>query len=167
MTVVFDGYPNFPTTKLQEQERRATKMSSHTILFNENTVYITQQSEFLANPQNKKRLIEAVKTKTTEEDMNVVSTEKDADTIIVDQARRYVLHNNTTVIVGTDTDILVLLVALAPQSEATIFILKPSLSESAFKVYYVDFLVHKYLDQRTLLLFAHSMTGCGHDFCIL
>lgn len=60
-TVVFDGYPHFPTTKLQEQERRATKKSSHTILFNENTVCITQQSEFLANPQNKKRLIEAVK----------------------------------------------------------------------------------------------------------
>lgn len=88
MTVVFDGYPNFPTTKLQEQEQRATKMSSHTILFNENTVCITQQSEFLANPQNKKRLIEAVKQKTPEEDMNVVSTEEDADTIIVDQSRR-------------------------------------------------------------------------------
>lgn len=48
----------------------------------------SQQYEFLANPRNKKRLIEAVKTKTTEEDMNVVSTEEDADTIIVDQARR-------------------------------------------------------------------------------
>lgn len=61
---------------------------------------------------------------------------------------------------GTDTDLLVLLVALAPQSEATIFILKPSSSESACKVYYVDFLVHKYLDQRTILIFAHSLTGC-------
>lgn len=43
--VVFDGYPEFPTTKLQEQEQRATKILSHTILFNENTVCITQQSE--------------------------------------------------------------------------------------------------------------------------
>lgn len=113
-------------------------------MLNENTVCITQQSEFLANPQNKKRLIEAVKTKTTEEDMNVVFAEEDAATIIVDQAKRYVLHNNTTVVVGTDTDLLVLLVALAPQSEATIFYLKPSYQNQHVKFTLLISLVHKY-----------------------
>src|SRR5204862_4015607 len=102
VTVVFDGYSNSPTTKWQEQERRASKRFSHTILFDENTVCTTQQADFLANPQNKKRLIEAVTTKLAIEGINVVA-EDDADTVIVGQSIKYTQTVKTTVVVGTDT----------------------------------------------------------------
>lgn len=54
--VVFDGYPEEPTTKNEEQNRRASRHSSCDIAFEENTICVTAREDFLGNKTNKKNL---------------------------------------------------------------------------------------------------------------
>ena len=56
-TVVFDGYGSTSSTKQAEQRRRAEKCTSSDILFEENMPTTTTQAAFLANSNNKTRLI--------------------------------------------------------------------------------------------------------------
>lgn len=65
-TVVFNKHTDSLQQNCNEQEWKATKRPSHTVLFDESTVCITQQSEFLANYQSKKMLVKASKTKIIE-----------------------------------------------------------------------------------------------------
>ena len=57
-------------------------------------------------------------------DINAVSAEEDADTLIIEQAIKYLQNNDITVVVGTDTDLLVLLVAQAPETDGKLFFLE-------------------------------------------
>lgn len=70
-TIVSNKYTNSLTAKLQELEQRATNRPSHTILFDENTVCIGQETKFLANSQCKNRLVKAFKTKMIEGDLTL------------------------------------------------------------------------------------------------
>ena len=60
-TVVFDGYSGSPSTKGEEQRRRAAKKFCPDIVFNDQTVVTVSQTDFLSNGKNKARLIEMLK----------------------------------------------------------------------------------------------------------
>lgn len=57
VTVVFDGYPDAPTTKGCEQNRRSVKHMSSDINVAENLSVTVAQSSFLSNKSNKKSFI--------------------------------------------------------------------------------------------------------------
>lgn len=64
---------------------------------------------------------------------------------------------STALVVGTDTDILVL--PVAPPTENKIF-LEIATSTKTGTVYSVHFLAHMYDDQRKFILFFHAVTEC-------
>lgn len=79
-------YPENAITKEQEQSRRAAKRTSSEIIFSDDAVCTTPQVEFLANSQNKERLIEAVQTKCHAANIQTVTANYDADTETVGKA---------------------------------------------------------------------------------
>src|SRR6218665_2089124 len=61
--VVFDGYESSNSTKVVEQQRRASKGVSRDLLFNEQIKAISTQESFLANATNVSQLIAMILTK--------------------------------------------------------------------------------------------------------
>ena len=116
-TVVFDGYSNATSTKVVEQRRRAQKHISCDIIFDEDTPTTTSQAAFLTNSQNKTRLIQALRDKMSMSGICFQQAKADADTLIISTALRLAETTEVPVIVvGTDTDLLVMLVARATSS---------------------------------------------------
>lgn len=154
--VVFDGYTDVNSTKRAEQKRRGLTKTSVDINFHENTTITVQQEHFLANERNKTRLIDMLIEKMMEASIETNVATGDADTTIVrcglDKA---VLH--TTVIVGEDVDLIVLLIGLAPPS-TNIFFMKPGRQKTETKLFSVKKLQQLSFAKTILLL--HSFSGC-------
>ena len=109
--VVFYGYPEEPTTKGIEQQRRTTRRTSATIHPQENSVTTCTQAEVLGNRNNKVSLINALVARCVKFNVKVCQAEADADISIVNVA----LENancGVPVVVGQDTDLLILLTIL-------------------------------------------------------
>ncbi|MES9882393.1 MAG: hypothetical protein ABW185_16095, partial [Sedimenticola sp.] len=114
IVVVFDGYGSQTSTKSAEQRRRASKCVSGDILFNADMNTVTTQESFLANGTNKARLIEMLGEELTLhiEDVVIKQAEADADSLIVTTALSIARSQSKSVVVlGTDTDLLVMLVS--------------------------------------------------------
>lgn len=124
VTVVFDGYNDCTRNiKAAEQRRRTSATSSSSdILFDEFMTVPTSQQKFLANTHNKSRFISMLKEKFTAENILVKQANNDADVLIIETAIEQFNFTNTTIVVGEDVDLLVLLAARTP-TEKTIFFL--------------------------------------------
>src|SRR6218665_604000 len=61
--VVFDGYESSNSTKVVEQQRRASKGVSRDLLFNEQIKAVSTQESLLANAKNVSQLIAMILTK--------------------------------------------------------------------------------------------------------
>ena len=156
--VVFDGYPECCSTKEEEQNRRSARRSSCKITFDENTTCVTPKEDFLANKNNKKQLTLSVVSQLQKEEIKTVESEGDADVDIVQEAIGSSNTNCKVYVVGSDTDLLVLLVSLCPEN-CNIFFLKHKPGKT--KVCYgVQQLINEFEDTRKLLLFAYAVTGC-------
>ena len=112
-TVAFDGYKTI-STKTVEQQRRAKKTPSSNILFDLSMKTTTSQAAFLANGHNKERLIQMLSVIMHQSGIIVKQAKADADSLIVSTALNLAESGNPVVVFGTDTDILVMLVAQAP-----------------------------------------------------
>ena len=157
-SVVFDGYPERDTTKTVEQERRTAKRTSRSIIFDEITPATIPQSDFLANRRNKRALIDAVMDKMKNRGYSVLQAESDADTVIINVALDHAEKKNPTVVVGQDTDLLVLLTALA-NKDLDIWYLKPGKSGSTHKLYNIQTEKTHMGESCDILLFVYAMTG--------
>ena len=110
--VVFDGYGSTSSTKAAEQQRRATQSISADILFECDMKTITTQKAFLANSKNKARLIVKLTTELRHAGVIVKQDTADADHLIVSTAMTLAqTERKPVVVVGTDTDLLVMLVS--------------------------------------------------------
>ena len=78
-----DGYGSTNSTKMAEQRRRAQKRTSSDIIFDDNMPTITIQAAFLANSNNRKRLIQTLREEMLVVGIHVKQAEADADTLIV------------------------------------------------------------------------------------
>ncbi|KAF4526696.1 hypothetical protein B566_EDAN015334 [Ephemera danica] len=100
VTVIFDSYPNIPTTKDEEHRRRATSGTSAYIEFELPMLVTIEQERFLKNSCNKNRLIlflaEALKTA----GHVVKHAESDADLLIVQTAIEKSSHREHVTVVG-------------------------------------------------------------------
>ena len=113
-TVVFDGYGSKTSTKQAEQRRKAERCTSSDIL-NEDMPTMTSQAAFLANSKNKQRLTEPVISERMRmAGIRVIQAEADADTLIVSTGLTVAETEKVpVVVVGTDIDLLAMLVVRA------------------------------------------------------
>jgi len=118
--VVFDGYMSKHSTKEAKQKRRASRAVSRDILFDENMATMTTQAAFLANGRNKMRLITMLSNKFSICGIQVQQAEADADRLIVSSSLSLAKGSpeRPVVVIETDTDLLVMLVAQATSEMA-------------------------------------------------
>ena len=79
--------------------------------------------------------------------------------MIVSTALELADSGEAVVLVGTDTDLLVMLVARAP-SDAKLFMLRPSMNNKPAKVFNISAIQQAVGDRKQNLLFLHAITGC-------
>lgn len=107
-TVVFDGYGNGPSTKDCTHQRRGSAFSPP-VLFQSDMIVSLKKQDFLANEENKKKFINLLSTKLLNAGCNVIQAPDDADLLIVKAAVESA-KSTSTVLIGDDTDLLVLMI---------------------------------------------------------
>ena len=84
----------------------------------------TNQQQFLVDTHNKSRFILMLCEKFTAANILVKQADNDADVLIIETAIEQSNTTNTTIVVGEDVDLLVLLTARTP-IDTIIYFLKP------------------------------------------
>jgi hypothetical protein len=159
--VVFDGYRHGPSTKDTTHRRRASEGPGPTVRFNPTMTLTLTKAQFLANPENKQRFIDYLSVKLEANGCSCIHAEGDADLLIVEKAVEYAA-TCTTVVVGADTDLLVLLLYHASMDSKDIFF-SPEPKKNAKGATVYDIKASKSclgLDLCTNLLFGHALFGC-------
>ena len=99
-------------TKVAEQTRKAQKCNSSDTIFEETMPTTPSQTAFLANSNNKERLIQMLCEKMLAGGILVEQADADANRLIVSTALAVADAEQTSVtVVGTSTELLVMLVA--------------------------------------------------------
>lgn len=119
--IVFDGYASGPSTKDVTHLHRSKGKSSTDIHFTPDMTLQTRKDLFLANPNNKQRFIDLLSSELQKNMCMVVCSEDDADCMIVAEALDSA-KSKVTVVVGDDTDLLVLLIYQANRQDMDIFL---------------------------------------------
>ena len=159
--IVFDGYGNVTSTKVAEQQRRAQQNTSADIIFELEMKVTTRKKTFLGNATNKDRLIKKLMLKFEAKGMCVKQSTGDADWLIVSTAMDTAeAENAPVVVVGTDTDLLVMLVAQAT-AEMDLHML---FGRNPLQVYSIGEIQAAFENIKKHLMFAHAITGC--DKCL-
>ncbi|GBM68342.1 hypothetical protein AVEN_138182-1 [Araneus ventricosus] len=94
-----------------------------------------------------------------------VITVEDADVDIVMTAINKINTSFNVMVVGSDTDLIVLLIALSPGQKNIYFCKEKSGAIHSTVLYKIETLIEKYKNSRQLLLFPHSLTGCDTTSC--
>ena len=105
-TIVFDGYSTQQTTKAATHIRRHG--TSVQVNFTGDMILQDTREKFLANPSNKQRFINLLSETLMKLGIQIHHTIDDADCLIV-KTTLDVAASSTTVLIGEDTDLLVLL----------------------------------------------------------
>ncbi|KAI4476357.1 hypothetical protein M0804_013672 [Polistes exclamans] len=160
VTVVFDGYSDSTKSiKAAEQRRRTTKTSSGSeIIFDEFMTVPENQQQFFTNINNKSRFISMLSNKLTAANIAVKQAKNDADVLIIETAIEKCDATNTTIVVGEDVDLLVLLTARTPMDKI-IYFLKPGRAQQRTEIYSSKSL-SAYPKCQNYILFLHAITGC-------
>ena len=105
-TIVFDGYSTQQTTKAATRIRRHG--TSVQVNFTGDMILQDTREKFLANPSNKQRFINLLNETLMKLGFKIHHAKDDADCLIV-KTTLDVAASSTTVLIGEDTDLLVLL----------------------------------------------------------
>lgn len=92
--------------------------------------------------------------------VEVFIAEADADRDIVSSAILKAERGETVVMVGTDTDLMVIMLTLIKRRKLKIFFKIPGTSKNPGTLYNIVKLVDDFKQTSSLLLFAYAMTGC-------
>ena len=157
--VVFDGY-NEMSAKAMTQQRRASGKAASTVTFTESMSVTLQKDNFLSNPKDKQRFLSMLSTVLQNVGCITHHANGDADLLIVKTAVESA-RMSTTVLVGDDTDLLVLLCYHASEDELY-FRPEPKANARGTRVW----LVKKAKEQLGKevcrnLIFLHAITGCN------
>ncbi|KAL8607718.1 hypothetical protein ACOMHN_039391 [Nucella lapillus] len=156
-TVIFDGY-DIMSTKVAEQQRRAIKNVSPDILFELDMSVTTHQNLFLANRRNKARLITKLMPKLESSDVTCSQSPADADYLISNTALTSAnLLDRPVVLVGTDTDLLVMLVDKADPT-MDVYMQFTNHPPTIYSIHEIQETLHAVV--KKYILFAHAATGC-------
>ena len=160
-TIVFDGYPDeaaAKSTKSAERLRRKNKYSAANVIFTESMTPTMPKEQFLSNDTNKERLISMLCEKLVHEGFEVKQAFEDADTLIVTTAIEMAENFQQAIIVGEDTDLLVLLTAREPSS-SNIYVMKPGKGTSQTTMYSPAHFNYSSAVKENIL-FLHAFSGC-------
>ena len=120
--IVFDGYGAQLSTKVVEQSRRASKVTSAVIAVSPQINTSTTQAEFLGNGANKTSLIKLVSEELRAVGILTRQAEADADHLIVSTALEYSKGDLGVHVVSKDADVMISLLHLKPPGELIILI---------------------------------------------
>lgn len=115
------------------------------------------QTKFLSNVCNKHKFVVLLGKYLQEKGIKVIHAEEDADVLIVNTAINLNQEIDKTVaVVGNDTDLLVLLVALTPDTD-NIYFYKMAASKRSNNTLYSTVENKRF---KEYILFAHAFAGC-------
>ncbi|MES9880176.1 MAG: hypothetical protein ABW185_04765 [Sedimenticola sp.] len=155
-TVCFDGYATMSTNVVEQNRRSLRQTTSADIVVDLHRPISTDQRSFLANRTNKSALIELVKEKLTAEGVVCLQAAADADYLLTSTTVNYAeVHDTRSVaLVGTDTDLLVMLVDRVTTTNVY-------MRYSKNDVYNIsDIQQTMHAQSRQHILLAHAITGC-------
>ena len=118
-TVVFDGYGS-PNTKDSTHTRCGQGLMDANMAFTPDMKFHSKKDRFLRNAVNKQRFINLLSATLEEDGCKTVHAVGDADFLIMKTAIEYASSRNT-IVIGEDTDILVLLCHHADPDSYDIF----------------------------------------------
>ena len=143
------------------QQRRASGKVAATVTFTESMSITLKKDNFLSNPKNKQRFLMMLSQALQNAGCVTHHSDGDADLLIVKTAVESA-QTNTTVLVGDDTDLLVLLCYHASEDGCDFYFRpEPKANTRGARVWHMK----KVKDQlgrevSRNLLFLHAMTGC-------
>lgn len=158
--IVFDGYQSGPTPKDGTQARRTGVKSAPSVQFDENMPLQMKKDEFLANKENKQRFIHLLGEHLERAGLQILHAKGDADVLIVKTALD-VASKRETILVGSDTDLLVLLVHYTAKKHKAIFFMPPPKSGSPARYLNIQ-KAQEVLGDKIChnILFIHGIIGC-------
>ena len=159
-TIVFDGYET-TSTKDMTHQRRSNGKAGKTVTFTADMNLTMTKDTFLANQKNKQRFINMVSEELRKNNCIVYHASSDADLLIVQEAVKSAQCIDT-VLVGDDTDLLVLLCYHGNlDSHDLYFRPEPKKNSKNPRLWNVKF-VKKHLgpDICNNILFIHAVLGC-------
>ncbi|CAH2009827.1 unnamed protein product [Acanthoscelides obtectus] len=167
--IVFDGYEDEHIgVKSYERDRRQERNCGVDVEIEPDNLVPLNQRTFLSNVKNKAQFVYHLgQTLATYEGFSftVIHAKEDADVEIVRTALK--THNelfrhgkSQVIVVGSDVDLLILLIGLTPTSES-MYYYKMGQGGKANQLY--DTRDHKHL--QPFLLFAHAFAGCDTTSC--
>ena len=160
--VVFNGYSAGPSTKGCTHLRRTHGLSSAKVIFTGNTPCKSKKEQFLANVENKQSFIYMLSQHLEEKGVQALHAVSDADIKIVKTAVECANVYNT-IVIGEDTDLLILLLYHADVNSKRICFMSGANKSNVKLVKKWDILQTKrLLDQNvcSMLPFIHAITGC-------
>ena len=159
--IVFDGYPDKPTTKDQAHLRRSKGMVGATINFTEDMIFNAKKELFLANNTNKTRFIQLLSRQLQVAGCMTYHAEEDADVLIASVA---IKSSKTvpTIVIADDTDILVLLIHHSVTPSKGLFLQNTGrkTSKKRGSLWNIEETCKVLGDVRNHILFAHAVLGC-------
>lgn len=155
-TVCFDGYTNVSmSTKVAEQNRRGDPNASADVIFDETTSVTNSRQSILANRNNKARIISKVMEGLRAECVRCCQSVADADYLIANTT--IVQADNMqrpVVLVGNDTDLLVMLI----NGSRTDNVYMQYARDSVYSVHSITQTMNPSVHQHILI--AHAISGC-------
>ena len=152
--VVFDGYGSGPSTKDEAHQRCA--MSKHIgaeVVFKPEMQLTMKKKAFLVNPRNKQKFLYFIGSELEKAGVELYHSAGDADFDIVSTCS--MAKRRSVVVVGDDTDLLVLLLHHLSPEHHVIFL------QTASKILNIRILQDHLAPNLTAsLLFLHAITGC-------
>ena len=149
--IVFDGYNDDPTTKDATHLRRTGDCVGVTVHFASGMIIKSKKDEFLDNNANKQRLIDYLSDNPERAGCSVDHAKDDADVLIVLTAVASARHKET-VLIGDDTDLLVLLLHHAEMDAHEVFLKHIWCIRQSKQLLDPDVCDH--------ILFIHAILGC-------
>ena len=162
LTVVFDGYPDKPSTKDITHMRRTRGVTSPKVTFNENMLCKTKKEVLLSNTDNKRSFLNLLSTKLCENGCTTINAKEDADVLIVQTALE-LANTCDVVLIEEDADLLVLLCYHADIHSNRIYFKSESKQAVARQIRVWDITKTKIVlgeEICRLLPALHAMTGC-------
>lgn len=161
VTVVFDGYSDKPSTKDPAHQRRNKGVTGTKVFFGDETPFRTKKGHFLGNAENKNNFIKLLSNHLLNEGVNIIQSDEDADLLIVKTAVD-MAESKDTIVIGEDTDLLVLLCYHANLNSHKI-LFRTETKQGARKIHVWDITNTKTKltdDTCKLLPFVHALSGC-------
>ena len=146
------------STKSAEQNSRAKSCTSASIMVSPDLPTTTAQNRFLGNRSNKTRLIQVLTPILKDAGIHVRQAKSDADTLIVHTALEIAsITNSPVVVIGTDANLLAILVARATSS-MNLYMLCKDKPTTSFNVKEIQ---DSLGEIQQYILFIHAFTGCN------